>query len=80
MLPIAEIATIVMVSNSVKKFVDGDISSDECVTEILMNGAGSLALALAPVTGGTAIVTSIVIGAICHTISNAIFSYKRLKN
>ena len=79
MLPIAEIATIVMVSNSVKKFVDGDISSDECVTEILMNGAGSLALALAPVTGGTAIVTSIVIGAICHTISNAIFSYKRLK-
>ena len=41
-----------------------------------MNGAGSLALALAPVTGGTAIVTSIVIGAICHTISNAIFHIK----
>lgn len=79
MLPLAEIATMAMVGNSVKKFVDGDISSDECVIEILMNGAGSLALALAPVTGGVAIVTSIVIGAICHTINEAIFSYKKLK-
>lgn len=79
MLPTAEIATIVMVGNSVMKFIEGDISSEECVTEILMNGAGALALSLAPVTGGAAIVASIVIGSICQTINNMIFSYRKAK-
>ena len=79
MLPIAEIATIVMVGNSVMKFIDGDISSEECVTEILMNGAGALAFSLAPITGGAAIVASIVIGSICQTVNNVICSYKKAK-
>lgn len=74
-LPIAEIAIMIMIGNSVIRFINDEISVEECVTEILMNGVGVLAYHLGMVLGGPvgAIVSTIVMG----QISKAVIEYKQ---
>lgn len=76
-LPIAEISAMIMVGNSVRKFIDDDISAEECVTEIVMNGVGVLAYQLGMVAGGPAgaIIASLVVG----QISKTVLEYKQVK-
>jgi len=76
-LPIAEISTMIMVGNSVVRYINDDISAEECVTEIIMNGAGALAYHLGMMAGGPAgaIITSIIVG----QISKIVLEYKQFK-
>ena len=76
-LPIAEISTIIMVGNSVIKYISDDITAEECVTEILMNGAGAMAYSLGMVIGGPAgaIISSVVVAQISITV----LEYKQAK-
>ncbi len=74
-LPIAEITATVMVGNSILKYANGEINSEECVAEILMSGAGVAAYTLGMSLGGPAgaVIASVVCSQICETIA----AYKR---
>lgn len=65
-LPIEQISTAIMAGNSVVRYVKGDITSEECVTEIVLNGVGSIAYKMGLAFGGVAgaIVSTVVIGQI----------------
>lgn len=76
---VSQIATIAMVGNSVMKFAEGEMTSEECAIDILMNGVGGLTIALAPITGGASIVATIVAGAIIQTINTVVSAYKEGK-
>lgn len=69
-IPAAEIAMVVMVGSSVKRYLDGDISADDCAVEILLSGAGTFAFQLGMAAGGPvgAVVASIVTTQIANTI------------
>ncbi len=69
-LPVAQIAVAISVGNSVMRFINDDISAEECVTEILLNGAGILAFNIGMTVGGPAgaIIASVVVGQISKTI------------
>lgn len=70
-IPSAEIAMAVMIANSVKRYMDGDISAEDCAVEILLNGVGTLSYQLGMMAGGPvgAIVASIVTTQIANTIA-----------
>ncbi|MGO1041095.1 hypothetical protein ACTPEO_00025 [Clostridioides difficile] len=75
---IDKISTVIVVGDYVVKFIDNEISAEECVTEILMNNVGIIAYELGMIAGGpaAAIITSIVVG----EISKAVLEYKQIKN
>jgi len=76
-LPIAEISSAIMIGNSIVRFIDDDISFEQCATEIIMNGAGAIAYTFGMVLGGPAgaIVASIVTAKICE----AVIEYRGIK-
>lgn len=69
-IPAAEIALAVMVAKSVGKYLNGDISAEDCAVEMLLNGVGTFAYQLGMIAGGPvgAIVASIVATQIANTI------------
>lgn len=69
-LPVAEITMAVMVSDSVISFLSGEMSEEECATEILLNGAGILAFKVGAMCGGPAgaVIASIVVSQISATV------------
>lgn len=69
-LPIQQISAAVMIGNSVCRYLNDDITMEECVTEIFLNGMGSLAYSLGMMIGGPAgaIVSTIIIGQINKSI------------
>jgi hypothetical protein len=74
-VPIVQISTIIMVSNSAIRFINDDISGEECLTEILMNGVGAFAYSLGMAVGGPAgaVIGSIVVA----QISKSILEYRQ---
>lgn len=76
-LPVAEIALANMVIGSVSRYLDGEISGEDCVIEILLNGAGTYAYQLGMLIGGPAgaVVTSVVV----TQIANTIVEYRQMK-
>lgn len=76
-LPAAEIAMAAMAINTVRQYLDGNLSAEECVFQIISNGAGTCAYQLGMLIGGPAgaIVTSVIV----TQIANAIVEYKQMK-
>lgn len=69
-LPIKEISTAIMIGNSVVRYINDDISAEECITEIVLNGLGSVAYTMGMAFGGPAgaIVSTIVMGQISKIV------------
>lgn len=65
-LPIQQISTAVMIGNSVIRYINDDITAEECVTEIILNGLGALAYSMGMAIGGPAgaIISTVVMGQI----------------
>ncbi|MGE4284708.1 MAG: hypothetical protein AB7G87_13520 [Clostridia bacterium] len=76
-LPVAEISAAIMISNSVIKYVNGDIDGEQCVTEILMNGAGVIAYSLGMSVGGPA--GAVIASVICSQVCKAMIDYKNIE-
>lgn len=76
-LPITEISTMIMVGNSVIKFINDEISTEECVTEILMNGVGVIAYQLGMLSGGPA--GAIIASVVCSQVCKVITDYKNIQ-
>lgn len=76
-LPVAEISAAIMIGNSVVKYVNGDIDSEQCVTEILMNGAGVIAYSLGMSLGGPA--GAVIASVICSQVCKVITDYKNIE-
>ena len=70
-----EIIGTVMVTKSVLKYLNGEINSEECISEVLINGASSAAYILGMSLGGVAGV--LISTFVCSQICEAISSYKR---
>ena len=75
-LPIQEISSAVMIGGSIVRFINDEINAEECLTEIIMNGIGSLAYSLGMAIGGPAgaIVSTIVVG----QINSIILEYQNM--
>jgi hypothetical protein len=75
-LPIAEISATVMIGNSIIRYINDDISAEECVTEILMNGIGTWAFSLGMAAGGPAgaVIASLVVA----QISKIVLEYRQI--
>ena len=68
-LPIQQISSAVMIGNSIVKYINDDISAEECMTEILLNGLGAIAYSIGSLGGPVGIVIStIVVGQINKSI------------
>ena len=69
-LPIAEITTAIVVGRAVLRCLDGEISEEECATEILLSGAGYLAFEVGLACGGPAgaVIASLVVSQISATV------------
>lgn len=69
-LPIAEITTVVMVGRSVLRCLNGEITEEECATEIILNGAGYFAFKIGMLCGGPAgaVVASLIVSQISATV------------
>lgn len=69
-LPIKEISAAIMIGNSVIRYINDDISAEECVTEIVLNGLGSIAYTMGMALGGPAgaIISTIVMGQISRIV------------
>lgn len=69
-IPGAEIAMAVMVAKSIGRYLDGDISAEDCAIEMLLNGVGTISYQIGMMAGGPvgAIVASIVATQIANTI------------
>ncbi len=76
-LPVAEIALATMVAGSVSRYLDGEISGEDCVIEILLNGAGTYAYQLGALVGGP--VGAVVASVIVTQIANTIVEYRQIK-
>lgn len=76
-LPVAEISAAIMIGNSVVKYVNGDIDSEQCVAEILMNGAGVIAYSLGMSLGGPA--GAVIASVICSQVCKVITDYKNIE-
>ncbi len=75
-LPIAEIAAGVMIGNSVIRYINYEISIEECVSEVIVNGAGVIAYTLGMAFGGPA--GAIVSSMIMAQISNTVLEYREM--
>ena len=69
-LPIVEISLGIMIGQIVLKYAAEEIDEEQCVTEILMSGAGTMAFQAGMIFGGPAgaVIATIVIGKISETI------------
>ena len=70
-LPIAEITTAIVIGRSVLRCLDGEISEEECATEILLSGVGCLAFKVGFIFGGGpagAVIASLVASQISATV------------
>ncbi len=68
-----------MTINSIKKYLDGNISAEDCVVQIIQNGTGAIACQLGAAIGGGpagAVVASIVM----TQITTAVEEYRQEKN
>lgn len=74
-LPITEITATMLVGNSILKYVNGEINSEECVAEVLMSGAGIAAYTLGLSLGGPA--GAIIASVVCTQICEAVTAYKQ---
>lgn len=76
-LPIAELALAAMVAGSVTRYINGEISGEDCAVEILLNGAGSLAYQLGFAFGGP--VGAVVASIVMTQMTNTILEYRQEK-
>ena len=76
-IPSAEIAAAVMVASSVKRYMDGDISAEDCAVEILLNGVGTLSYQLGMMAGGP--VGAAIASIVTTQIANTIVEYRQEK-
>lgn len=76
-LPVAEISAAIMIGNSVIKYVNGDIDDEQCVTEILMSGAGVIAYSFGMSVGGPA--GAVIASVVCSQVCKAITDYKNIE-
>lgn len=69
-IPIQDISSMIMVGDSVLRFINDDITAEECVTEIVLNGVGSIAYVLGETLGGSAgaILSTVVVGKISKCV------------
>lgn len=69
-LPIAEISLGIMVSHTVWKYANGEIDGEQCITNILLSGAGAMAFKMGAVCGGPAgaIIATLVVSKISETV------------
>lgn len=69
-LPIQEITTAISIGNSVIRYINDDISAEECATEIILNGLGSIAYTMGMTMGGPAgaIIATVVMGQISRVV------------
>lgn len=73
--PAAEIAMAAMTFNTMKRYLNGDISAEDCAFQIIANGAGALAYQFGMAIGGPA--GAIVASVVMTQITNAILEYKQ---
>lgn len=68
--PSAEIAMVVMTTNTVRRYLDGEISGEDCAIQLIANAAGTLAYQLGGAIGGPAgaIISSIIVTQVTNTI------------
>ena len=76
-LPTDEIALAAMVAGSVSRYLDGEMSGEDCVIEILLNGAGTYAYQLGAIVGGP--IGAVVASVIVTQIANTIVAYRQEK-
>lgn len=74
-LPSAEIAMAAMIADSVFRYLDGELSGEDCVIEILLNGVGTYAYQLGALLGGPA--GAIIVSVVATQISHAILEYQQ---
>lgn len=69
-LPVAEITAAIAIGRSVLRCLDGEISEEECATEILLSGAGYLAFNVGFACGGPAgaVIASLIVSQISATV------------
>lgn len=73
-LPIAELSLIYMVGETAFKFINDEITAEECMQAILLNGAGALAYSIGLALGGAG--GAIMATAVVTAISNTVVTYK----
>ena len=73
--PSAEIAMAVMTCNTVKQYLDGRISIEDCAVQIIANGAGTLAYQLGMAVGGPA--GAVVASVVMTQITTAVIEYRQ---
>lgn len=76
-VPVAEIAMAAMTINSVKKYLDGNISAEDCVVQIIQNGTGAIACQLGAAIGGPA--GAVVASIVMTQITTAVEEYRQEK-
>lgn len=74
-IPAAEIAMATMTINTVKQYLDGKLSAEDCVCNILKQGAGTLAYQMGFAIGGPA--GAIIASVVVTQISTAITEYRQ---
>jgi hypothetical protein len=78
-LPLGEISTVITSGRIIEKMVSGEITQEECVGELLINGLGHIAFyigsstPLGPIGGAVlSLVVTNVAGAICNSVMKVI--------
>ena len=73
--PSAEIAMAVMTFNTMKRYLDGEISAEDCAVQFIANGAGTLAYQMGAVIGGPA--GAMIASVVMTQVTNAILEYRQ---
>lgn len=77
-LPTAQIITTIMVTRSVIKYLDGEITEEECAAEIITGSAGMIAFQLGLISNPVG-VGAIVVTLVVSQISKTILKYQQEK-
>lgn len=75
--PSAEIAMTVMTVATVKRYLDGEISGEDCAIQLIANAAGTLAYQLGGMIGGPA--GAVIASVVATQITNTILEYRQEK-
>ena len=69
-LPIQQVSAVITTRSSVVRYLNDDITADECVAELVLNGLGTLAYTAGSILGGAAgaIISTIVVSEINRCI------------
>lgn len=80
-LSVAEITNAIQLGTSIVKYVNDEITMEECAVEILVNGAGAVAYAIGEAVAGpvAAYVASYVASIVMSEICRAVIEYRNIK-